>query len=327
MDSLESLVREVGDLRRRLWAASQTWSGKLEHLFSSLLSGGCDIESLDKDAAQNLAIGHGFAVIFLLSGVTGMPPIHGKSAEEWISEWKAANPGSWHDQVKKLNSDRSLPSSYGSDIAGPLYATAMKRVHNRRHDADDLVSDTYAKFLGRSYIRPEPVKSAISYVQKAINNLGITEGQEKGREQSLTPENKEEKALQHDIEDSSSIDEMLDEHNAQEIVQMIYKDSQLKRELEAIHPDALQYLNLNANDYEDKEILGADNPPRGGEPAVVFGPGMLEHPYSKQGVRLYPSLWSNVKARMFAVIKKRLLMQGVDEHAMVASYDYDRRSV
>jgi DNA-directed RNA polymerase specialized sigma24 family protein len=315
MDPVETLIREAGHLRRRLWATSQTWGARFDQLIGCLLAG------QDVQGADGSGIGHGFAVIFLVSGVKNMPPIKGQPADEWMAAWKEAHPGAWHDQVKKLNADKSLPNSYGADIAAPIYSAAMKRTHNRRHDADDLVSDVYAKFLGRSYIREgESVSSAISYVQRAIHNLGIDEGEEKGREQSLTPDDPESKTVQHDVADAHSLDQLM-EHHARLMVEEIFQDSKLKSALAHIHQDALQYLALTAQDYDDTEILGVN------AKREVVGPPMLKHPLTKGGERMYPSAWNALKQKMFDAIRNHFKHGGEHEHEhREASYDYDRRA-
>ena len=323
------LLREAAELERRLRADSETWGSKLDRMFSSLLSFEGDVEALDKEAQSNLGIGRGFAAIFLMQGVTGMPPIDGQDALQWVENWKQTKnvKGAWHEQVVKLT--MALPKSYGSNLAAPLYSAAMKKSHNRREDADDLVSTVYTNFIGGAgqHLAPEPLPKAIAYVQRSINNLGTNIGEKThNRERSLTRGPGEDEGLEREVADAKDIDKLMDEHNAKDIVQKIFHDPELKSELERIHPDALQYLQLNALGHEDKEILGTENP-KPGEPAIIIGPSMLKHPYTKTNIRLYPSSWSTMKAKMFQVIKQHFKSGGEHAHEHYASYDYDRRYV
>lgn len=322
MDHVASLVVEARELSRRLLVASETWSSKLTRMFSTLLAGDVDIEALDKSAQGNAAIGHTFAVMFLLAGVTGLPHIQGKDAQQWVEEWKANNAGSWHTQVNKLSKD--LPRGYGADIAAPLFSKAMQLVgarSDRREQAEGLVMDVLGNFLkgAGQGIKPESVSAAISYVQNAIKNTAINVMKREKRQESLTHET-DEGEVQHELSQDHDLDDVMEDHNARLIVDEIMHDGGLKSALEKVHIDALQYLKLLAEGYEDPEILGMNA--RGQE----IGKPMLHHPLSKgtSGVPLSPQNWNVKKHQMFDIIKKHF-MGG--HHAMhEASYNYERRA-
>jgi DNA-directed RNA polymerase specialized sigma24 family protein len=319
MDIVASLAKEARDLARRLLVASETASQKLERIFSTLLSSDVDIEALDKNAQQNAAVGHGFAIMFLLAGVTGMPRIQGKDAQEWMTEWKAAHPGNWDHQKVELSKDKGLPRSYGSDIAGPLYSTAMQIGKGNRERADDLVMEVYAKFWGGAgqHIQAVSLKQAIGFVQKSVYNLGanVIKKQDK-RERSLTRTDDEGEEVEQEIAGDHDLEDIMDDKHAQMIVHEIMTDPRLKSELEHEHVDALQYLQLLAQGFEDPEILGVTA--RGQQ----VGKPMLHHPLTKgtSGVPLTPQNWNPKKHRMFDLIKKHF----TGGHAKFASYDYDR---
>ncbi len=321
MDILASLAKEAGELARRLLIASETASQKLERIFSTLLSSDVDIEALDKSAQQNVAVGHGFAILFLLAGVTGMPHIQGKDAQEWMTEWKAAHPGSWDHQKTELSKDRGLPRTYGSDIPAPLYSTAMQIGKGDRERADDYVMEVYAKFWGGAgqHIQPVSLKQAIGFVQKSIFNFGanIIKKVDK-RERPLTRTDDEGEEIEQEIKSDHTLEDIMDDHNARMIVEKIMTDPKTKSELERVHIDALQYLQLIAKGEEDPKILGVTaRGERIGEP-------LLHHPLTKgtSGVPLTPQNWTPKKHQMFDIIKKHFL--GGEHHEMFASYDYSR---
>jgi hypothetical protein len=309
MDHIATLIAQAGELRRHLLLASETYSSRLDRVFSTLLSFEGDIESLDKSARDTAGVGHTFAIMFLLAGVQGMPPIQGEDALSWMEKWKEENPGSWNSQVHKLSSDKRLPRNYGADIAGSLYASAMRVSGGRPDKVEDLVMNVLTSFLagfGKD-INPEPLSKAIGYVQNSIRNLGINEIKKHDRrEHSLTRDTGEDEGLQEEISQDRSLDDVMDDKNARLILKEIVSNSRLRSTLERIHPDALLYLKLNMEGYDDREILGTENP-KPGQEAIVVGPSLLKHPYSRSGIRLYPSSWSTMKADMFQAIKKNFM--------------------
>lgn len=318
MDHHASLIEASGNLRRRLYVASMTWTARLDNLFSSLLMASDEGDGFDKEAKANIGIGKGFAAMFLLAGVRGLPPIKGQDAIEWVTAWKAANPGAWHSQVVKL--DKALPSTYGSEIAGPLWAAAVATSAGNQSNADDLLQDTYIKFLGGDgqKIDAHDLAGAIKYVKTMIAWRGKNTQKRLRRDQSLTVEDDEGQEIEREVGHDRDLDKLMSEHNAKLIFQKIQHDHALRGKLEAVHPDALQYLDLNAQGYDDTEILGI---PAMGGPNDATGPSMLKHPNSSRGIRLYPRAWNGYKAKMFAIIKDHFQHQ---PHAMAAS-DYDRR--
>ena len=319
MDHVARLASEARELARRLLVASESHSSKLTRLFSTLLSSDVDIEALDKSAADNAGIGHTFAVMFLLAGVHGMPAIQGEDALAWVEKWKAANHGGWNEMVNKLS--KALPRAYGSDIAGPIWSAAMQIAGKNRERAEDLVMGVLSNFLkgaGQS-IKAEPIAAAIKYIQLSIRNMGINliKKQDK-RERSLTRET-DEGEVEEELKSDHDLDDVMEDHHARMIVEEIMSDAKLKGELERVHIDALQYLHLLAQGFEDPEILGVTA--RGQQ----VGKPMLHHPLSKgtSGVPLTPQNWNVKKHQMFDIIKKHFTGGHHDLHT-ASSYNYDR---
>lgn len=296
-----------------------TWTARLDSLFGSLLQASDEGDGFDKEAKANIAIGKGFAAMFLLAGVKGMPTVKGQDALEWVEQWKAANPGNWHSQVVKL--DKALPGTYGSEIAAPLWAAAVANSAGNQSNADDLIQDVYIKFLSGegAKIDAHDLNGAIKFVKNALTWTGKNKQKRLHREKSLTVDDDEGGEIQQEVKHDRDLDALMNEHNARDIVKKIMHDPGLKQKLEAIHPSALQYLELNAQGYDDTEILGI---PAMGDADDATGPSMLKHPNGTRGTRLYPRQWNGYKAKMFNVIKEHF---GHSSHATAASMDYDRR--
>lgn len=313
MDNLASLSEATRNLRRRLWAASQTWAALLDRMFSSLLAvdGDEDPEAFGKEAAKaNIGIGRSFAAMFLLAGVRGLSPIKGDDALAWAESWKAANPGPWQHQVVKL--DKALPSTYGSELAGPLWAAAMAGAAGSSQNAEDLLQEVYIQFLSGlgQKIEAHDVNSALKYVKNMIQWRGKNRLQQQRKQKSLTKDDDEDAGLEREIVDDRDLDALMDEHNARVIVEAIFKDPGLKRTLESIHPDALQYLQLNAQGYDDVEILGVN------AKQEVLGEPLLKHPVLN-GKRIYPALWNTKKQQMFHTIREHF-KQKLQHHPHMA---------
>ncbi len=317
MDLLESLTEEAARLRRHFWAASQTWGAKLDHVFATLIEGN-----------ENLSgVGHSYAVMFLLAGVHGMPPIEGKDSKQWAEEWKAANPGPWKQQFDKLS--RVVPRSYGSELAATFWRFAVQLTKNRE-TAEDTMQTVLLNFLsgaGES-IKSMSYDSATKYVKNSIKNNALNVMKRQQKNKSMTHGPGEDEGLEMDIADSHSLDDLEDDGaTAKALYDTVFHDPKLKGELEHVHPDAIQYLHLLATTgYNDTDILGVRSKREGGKIVdEVIGPPMLAHPMTSTGKRMYPRAWAGIKEKMFAVIRNHFHPGGEHDHEHHASYSYDRR--
>jgi DNA-directed RNA polymerase specialized sigma24 family protein len=241
-----------------------------------------------------------------------------------MEKWKAENPGSWKSQVDKLGKDRRLPNSYGADIAGPIYAAAMRVSGKRPDKIDDLVMDVTTSFLSGAgeQIKPESLRNAITYVTRSIHNLGINKIKKHDRrEHSLTRDTGEDEGVQEDLVSDHKIEDLVMDREAHRILHMIQHDPGLQAKMNRVHPDAVQYVTLMFDGYSDSEILGVDTK------GNVVGEPMLHHPLSRgdSGVPLSFQHWSaHIKPKIFQTIKE-YLMGSHGHHVHMASGDFSRK--
>ena len=338
MDYLTSLIQHADSLRRRLLAAvaqtatSETFGSKVESIFSALTAG---------DEGGSLAKGyaHGFALMFLLAGVKGLQPIKGEPAEEWIEKWKAENPGNWHSQIKKLGT--ALPSSWGSELAAPLWGQAKILTNGDRTRAEDALGKTYTHFQGGAgeKIEGRDLSSATKYVKTQMMRFVRNDARKTKKERSLNGPgggDDEEKVFEL-VDESASIEDMAinaqREHEAKKTYEMIFGDGPLKSALEALHPDALQYLKY-VEDKPGKVDRVAWTGVNAGR--KVVGDPIMKHPLVGLGgkhleERIYPQSWMNIEAKMFDTIQKHMKAseQKHEQHLHMAAvpYNYDRREI
>lgn len=227
-----SLVLAAQDLRRRVYA-SLPWGWRLGHLLTKLASGA-------SSAFGQVAYG-----LFLYRGVTEMPAVNGKPAEEF----KPARPA---------EIDRKIPKGYGKAFGEKVYRVLLRRFKNPDF-AEEIMSEGIVKILsGDNYLSRElegkPLSKAENLFLKSMINLGVDVERRRKRENSMTgPGGEDGEDLEMAIEDPSAWKQMEDILPEREI-------NTIKQELSQavdprLAPDLPLYFDLLLDGYKDSEIL------------------------------------------------------------------------
>lgn len=238
-----TLQRHASELRRRLWAAQSAFE-RFASFWLVL-------------ARENFShYGQTFAAIFLLAGVTGMPPVHAKDKNyppdpaQFMAKFNELHGHKdWKTKVGLLLG--LLPSNYGADISKKVYdeAIALTRDPIRADNIFSKVFETIWKGGGQ-HIKPESYASAIKYLKVAVKNTFLNEAEQAKKHRT--------------IDDPEKGPELIaptpgSEHYWQALLQEIKHNAELRRDLERIpkaRGDAVKYLELLAQGYDEKEIIG-----------------------------------------------------------------------
>jgi DNA-directed RNA polymerase specialized sigma24 family protein len=273
------LRKQASEVRRRIWA-SQSAFERLAAVWLVLAR-----ESYDH-------YGQALAAVFLLAGVHGMPPVHGKDTAAFMSEFseKFGKKG-WHEQVNQLI--KMLPGGYGRQISDGMHKEALALAKNPAK-ADNIVSKVFETIWkgGGSHIKGEPFASAIKYIKVAIKNTFLNE--QKSQKHHVT------------IDDSENGGpELISPHDddanfAEKVLKDIHEDPGLRKELEGISKargDAVKFLQLLAQGYDAKEIIGDYR---------TGAPSMLPHiDQSSRSTGMTPENWQAfIKPTIYQVVKR-----------------------
>lgn len=302
MDRLASLIKDAETLRRRLWA-SMPWSLKLSAILTVLAEGSQD------------AFNRTFAAMFLVAGVQEMPDIKGvhfkapdgtqqeypHRSSEFSQKFLEVNGHkSWHDQVRQLSG--LLPRGYAGKIGGAAFKEAVA-ITRSRMAAEDILVQLIDNFYSKSYgqqIKPVHFNQAIGLVvlsakrlalneiahRKVLNEVGMGDEGEEGAPIVKAPE-------------PTSLEEM-SRHYVRRMLEEL-KEPEVRQKLELAHPDALAFIELSAQGYDDKEIVGD---------SLRGIPTMLPHvkkEIERGGKGMgYQNWQAHIKPKIFKILREHL---------------------
>jgi len=137
MDRVASLLVTASDLRRKLFA-SLPWGYRLATVFMAM------------DAGSIESWGRAIGSYMLAAGIEGMPD----PGPKWNPE--KPNPS-------------NLPRGYLGDFAKKAYAMALRATQNPEDASDVLMDVMMAYASGKTKFKAMPMKSAMSFVLKAVD--------------------------------------------------------------------------------------------------------------------------------------------------------------
>lgn len=271
MNRVAKLIQAATTLRRRVWA-SLPWGIRAAGLFVRTSSG------------LQQAFGNPIYAIFLLSDIQGMPPVRGKSAEEFMAEFNAQYGDKNFDQ--KLSVLSGKLGNYGADFGKKAYTTLLAKFRN-----PELVEDTLSTFLVRFLKGGHKNLRAGSTLREAENYVLLSAVRE-GINSKRRPSYRQETGLPRD--DLGQELDIRDPHALENIDEVFpeWKMPAVQRDLAKVNVDAPLYVKLVTEGYDDKEIVG--NPPKG-------VPSMLPH-YT----RSLENWGAFIKPKIHQVLKKHL---------------------
>lgn len=271
MDRIAALLKAARDLQRRLWC-SLPFGYRLAHLLCALSSSALE------------AYGKAFYTAFLQKGVTGMPDIFNKPAEQWFAE----QPENIRDTPKLAD---KLPKDYGYDLAN-LVKKILLRKFGDPGLVDEALSGFYMRYLASGHLRftrgtslADAHRFVIESVKRELINLLKSRGRK--REQSLFQEDEgEERTI--DIRDPNAFEHLEDTFPD-------WHQPVVKRDLMRVAPWVPAYLDLATEGYGDDEIFGwsKSDPYSGSKPSELakrLGLDFVPRPGSKDP--LGRGLWS-----------------------------------
>lgn len=270
MQRLARLIQSSTAVRRQIWASLP---------FGIRLGQFCvRLATSSTDAFGKMVYGE-----FLVHGITGMPEIHGRPAEEF-------------DVSRKPVANR-LPPGYGKAFGKSAFLILTSKFRNPQL-AEEVLSSFALRFLssGSAHLQAGmTLKEAERYVIRGLVNEAIN-AKNKKREVSdvIFSEDGDEERRELQVFDDDSAERQLD--------RMLPK---VRSRLRAIHPDAEQYLRLSiVEGYTDREIIG--DPDHG-------VPSMLAHPFTSTGKPILERNFNTaIKPKIYNVLKDYF---GRDPHA------------
>jgi hypothetical protein len=220
-----SLVTAALTLRRKVYA-SLPWGYRLADFLTKLAS-------VESDGFGQAVYG-----LFLMYGVTDMPPIKGEPAEN-------------HKPTSPKEIDRKVPHGYGSDYGGLVYKTLLSKFKNVDFVSDVMMEGvlklTTNATLGKS-LEGKTLVEARKIFHTTVYRIGLNMVRSKGREVSMT----DDEGLERIIEDPNAWDEL-----GKEVPEVILKHVQ--QDLATIDPRLLPdlplYFKLLTEGYNNSEIV------------------------------------------------------------------------
>lgn len=246
---IASLLRTAREVSRRIWA-SLPLGFRILALFDNLAADSTDV------------FGRMIYAEFLRRGVKGMPPIRGKSPEEYI-----ALIGERGLNDKNLSS--KLPPGYGKEFA--VKARNILRKKYPEHIIDEAMSNFMFRFHNKGsehLTQGASLTMAEGYVLMGLKNEAINARKREknlGDESLSGDEERDEKPI--DIRDTHFLQKIEDQYPIHEIL----RAPDLRRDLLSIARWAPQYIELALEGYSDDEIFGfsANQAFSGSTPSVL----------------------------------------------------------
>lgn len=229
-----SLVLAASALRRKVYAS-------LPRGYRLFL---CYLKLADQDTS---ILGLTLYAYFLMNGVTGLPPIGGKPAQNFIGE----------DLDETIKNIKILAPGYGKDLGRNLYGWAIK---NFKDLADEVISETYAKVLKseamRDWIQGKNLDQAQGYIFTTVENMAKDMWKaRKVRKHDETESLTNEEGIDRALEDPSSFKDFEERINIKEVYQGVAKE--LARSIDPeLAKDVPLYLKLHFEEgYEVSDIF------------------------------------------------------------------------
>jgi hypothetical protein len=222
-----SLVTAALALRRKVFA-SLPWGYRLANLLIKLARS-------DTDGWAQTVYG-----LFLMYGVTDMPPINGQPAE-------LSTPATTNEIRRKL------PSNYGSDFGGAAYGKVLKVLGNMLDAVPEVMQDVVLELMQPNTtlakgLKGKPLGEARAIIMTTLGNRALNRIRGVKREESLT----DDEGLEKVIKDQSY--QQLGEVIPERVIKLIERD--LARSVNPkLYKDLPLYFKLLVDGYEDSEIL------------------------------------------------------------------------
>lgn len=276
MERLASLQKRASDLRRTLFA-SQSLSVRIAAVYFTLITGSDSNPLLE-------SIGRGLGAVFILKGVTGLPDVRGKSAQEFLE--------SLPEPKRDVNSlIARLPPHYLDS-----FAVKIRNAITSKFKSEDLAKRAISQWLPRFILggwkgmhEGVAINAAASYIMSSIQREGMNViRHDRGHkyDRSLDEQDEEGHTMLNLADPHPSALDLLESHRDRPV----WESPKVRRILETkVHPDAPKFLDLRLEGKGIKEITG--DPKHG-------VPGMLPH-YDKS----YEHWQFHVMPKIFSVLK------------------------
>jgi hypothetical protein len=241
MNRLASLQKRAADVCRALFRA-QPQQVRTACVYIMLRTGA------EMPRSLRVLLSQGLGAVFILKGVRGLPPVHGKSAEEFL----ATIPESKRKPFDMMN---KLPPDYLSAVASSIWNNIVGKL--RGSTAEQVISNMLPRFLDNKWSNMHDgltLQQAISYTLTALDNRFKDERRHENSQHidySFDETNDEGDAKHVDPMDPNAMKNFIEEETR------LWHLPRVRHVLETkVHPDAAIFLDLLSEGYTMKEIVG-----------------------------------------------------------------------